>query len=313
MQKSYSINQSARQCVQITLLIGLFVLSSFMVTVVDATSKTNSIITMTAQEPITGEWTANIKSDKTDEIQLSFNRRTSKGNMNMSGSGFKFNALEGLTREQTQEARADVTFRIVREAGTFELIGTFRNGRGAGHFTLIPNQSFLSAMQSRGFNLTEEQKFAAAMLDVRTKAIDDLKGAGYNLKSIDDVFEATIFKVTPEFISEMRSLGYQNLDMEELVKARIFKIDAQFAREVQEMSFGRQPMESLVKMRIFKITPEFLSEMRSVGFEKLGIEDLVKFKIFKIDADFIQRARANGNTNLDPEELVRMKIHGIVR
>ena len=264
------------------------------------------------QQLISGEWTAEFPKENSGKFHLSLHRHTSKGNMNMSGDDVALADFQGLTREQAFASQSSVRFSLAREAGRFEFEGVFRDGKGAGQWTLAPSQAFLDAMRARGFgSLTEEQMFASAMLNVRSKTVDELKAAGYELASLEDVFKVTIFKITPEFIREMQALGYGRLDLEELVKARIFKITPEFAREVEAMGFERQPLESLVKMRIFKITPEFLREMRSAGLEDLSIEDLVKLRIFKIDTDFIQRARANGNA--DVEDLVRLKIHSKVK
>jgi hypothetical protein len=304
------LNQQSRQFLSIMLLIGLFALSS----VIAAThNSVSTIVSIVPQASYTGEWTAGIPRDRADKISLTLRRGTEKGDRQTVGSDISLSEIQGLTREQALGTKADVKFRLVREAGTFEFEGTFREGKGSGVWTLTPSQSFVSEMRGRGFELSEERLISSAMLDVRTKTVDDLKAAGFNHLSIEDVFKATIFKVTPEFISELKSLGYENLGLEDLVKARIFKIDAAFAREVEAMGFSSKSMESLVKMRIFKVTPEFFREMRTAGLENLSVEDLVKLRIFKIDADFIQRARASGHTNPDVEELVRMRINGNAR
>jgi hypothetical protein len=308
-------NRRLRPLLCLTLLTGLLALSSVI-----AATHNNSMSGAAAaagaaaaspvpQGAIRGEWTAGLSKEKADKINLTLNLETDKGNRHTMGSDVSLAELQGLTREQASGARTDVKFRLVREAGTFEFEGTFSEGKGAGSWTLVPSQTFISDMRARGFELSEERQIASAMLDVRTKTVDDLKAAGFTHLSMEDVIKATIFKITPEFIGELKSIGFENLGLEELVKARIFKITPEFARQVQAMGFGEKSLESLVKMRIFKVTPEFLSEMRGAGLENLSIEDLVKLRIFKIDADFIQRARAGGLTNPDVEELVRMRIH----
>ncbi|MEP6923211.1 MAG: hypothetical protein ABI954_01990 [Pyrinomonadaceae bacterium] len=322
-----SKTHQSRQCAKIMLLIGLFALSTIFAVPARFSGDNNGVVL--AQTALTGEWTAKVYDGKTgnrdeqekdpkewneankqDSIQINLTRRSNKGENNF-GSSIPYADFEGLTRDVALDTNPNITFRLKREAGTIDFQGSFQAGRGAGGFTFAPNQNFINAMRSRGFaEMTEEQMFASTTLNVTTKAVDDLRGAGFKL-TLDDVFKAVIFKITPQFIAEMNSIGFKNLDMEDLVKARIFKITPEFSREVASLGFGNQPMESLVKMRIFKITPQFISETRAAGFENLGIEELVKFRIFKIDAEFIQRARANGYTGNDPEEFVRLKIHGM--
>lgn len=264
-------------------------------------------------ETFSGTWTAEVKKEKADDrIQFSFSRRSDGGNSNH-GNEYSLADFQGLTREQVRAtANTPVNFRLVREAGTIECQGSFRDGRGAGDWRLVPSQAFRSAMSSRGYDLTDQQMFTSAMLDVRTGFVDDLKTIGFDRLDFDDVVKAVIFKVTPQFAAEMKSIGFENLGLEELVKARIFKVDAAFAREVREMGFDEQSLEQFVKLRIFKVTPDFLKEIKGEGLTLDSIEDAVKLRIFKVDADFIRRARASGHTDLNVEELVRLRIHNRV-
>jgi hypothetical protein len=222
-----------------------------------------------------------------------------------------------LSRDQALSGGA-VRFSLVREAGTIECEGVFQNGVGAGTFRFTPNQQFVSAMKTRGFDFekpsksgdgreTENRLFAAVTLNVTTALADDLLSANFGKLDVDDLFKAAIFKVDSKFMREMKDSGFPNLGMEELVKARIFKIDGEFLRELNAAGFGSEPFESVVKMRIFKISPEFINEVRSEGFKDVSIEQLVKMKIFKIDGAFIRQARSEG-VPMDVEKLVQKRI-----
>jgi len=271
-----------------------------------------------AQNVLTGDWKASVKSEESDKIQLSFERRTEKGGRSQMSTNYEYAELRGLSREQALRGGA-VRFSLVREAGTIDCEGSFQNGKGSGTFRFTGSQSFVSAMRGRGFDFektspasddghdSEDRLFAAATLNVTTALADDLLSADFGRLDVDDLFKAAIFKVDSKFMREMKATGFPNLGMEELVKARIFKIDADFVRQVAQMGFERESFESLVKMRIFKVTPEFIAEARDEGLENLSIEDLVKMRIFKIDAEFIRRAKADG-VPLDVEELVQKRI-----
>jgi predicted metallopeptidase len=297
------------------------------------------------QETFSGTWTADVKTDKSDDaIQFTFNRRARDGHTSMSGHGYSLDDFQGLTRAQVFAAvNTPVTFRLTREAGTVECEGSFRDGKGAGTWRMVASRNFRSAMSARGYtDLTDEQLFTSVMVDVTTKFVDDFKSIGFDGADFKEVIKGRIFNITPQYASEMKSLGFDNLDLEDLVKGRIFKVDAEFVRQVQAMGFDKQSLEGLVKLRIFKITPEFISEMKSADFENLTTEELVKLRIFEIspafvkslkaeglselsvedavklrihhvDDNFIRRARANGYTNLDVEDLVRLSIHGMVK
>lgn len=269
-----------------------------------------------AQTTLTGEWKASTRTEKTDKIHLSFERRSEKSGRHQMGSTYDYADLQGLSREQALNGGA-VKFSLVREAGTIDCEGTFQNGKGSGTFRFTGNQSFVTAMKSRGFDFekyssthdrdSEERLFAATTLNVTTALADDLLSADFGKLDVEDLFKAAIFKVDSKFMREMKASGFPNLGMEELVKARIFKINAEFVRQVTQMGFANESFESLVKMQIFKVTPEFIASARNEGLTNLSIEDLVKMRIFKIDSEFIRQAKADG-VPLDVEKLVQKRI-----
>lgn len=267
-------------------------------------------------EPEAEAWDHKDRNDP-DKVHLSFERRTENGR-NSFGHSYSYSDIDGLTRSQV-EGGGPVSFRIVREAGTIEAQGNFANGTGSGTYRFVPNMSFVSAMQARGFDFTksknngrhtdtvEDRLFAAASLGVTTALADDLRSANFGNLDVDDLFKAAIFKIDGKFMAEMKATGFPNLGMEDLVKARIFKVDADYVRQVNEMGFADQGFEGLVKFRIFKVTPQFLNDLRAAGLNDLDAEDIVKARIFKIDADFIRQAKAQ-DPNVTMEDLVQMKI-----
>lgn len=274
----------------------------------------------TAQNVLTGDWTASLEKDSA-KIHLNLEQRSEKRGRNQMGQTYDFADLQGLSRELALSG-GPVKFSLVREAGRIDCEGTFQNGKGSGTFRFTGNQSFVSAMKSRGFDFeensssddahnSENRLFAATTLNVTTALADDLNSAGFGKLQVEDLFKAAIFKIDSRFMREMKASGFGDMGMEELVKARIFKIDADFVRQVSQMGFDKEPFESLVKMRIFKITPEFITEVRNEGLTNLQIEDLVKMRIFKIDSEFIREAKADG-VPLEVERLVQRRI-GVAR
>lgn len=284
-----------------------------------------------AQTPITGEWKADTRPERSansrgempersdkkggDKLYLSFERSRGEKNRSQHGSSFLYSDLQGLTQDQAQNGR--VSFRLVREAGTVECEGTFVNGKGSGTFRFIPDQSYLAAMSSRGFDFSksdskhgepvEERQFTAALLNVTTALADDLKSVDLGPLDVDDLYKAAIFNVDSKFMAEMKASGFPDLKMEDLVKARIFKVDADYVRQVHQMGFAEKGFEGLVKFRIFNVTPEFLNELKAQGFDNLSSEEVVKFRIFNIDPEFIRKAKA-ADPNVTVEQMVQMKI-----
>ena len=287
------------------------------------------------------EFKVDLDLDKGD-LHISFKYRNEKGESNNQGMSFSYGELDGLDRGQVEGVTQSVRFRLVREAGTIDLSGTFNDGKGSGNFTFTPNASFRSSMASRGFDFSDKQMFAAATLNVTVALADDLRSSGFSNLETDDLFKAKIFKIDSNFMRDMAATGYPGLEMEDLVKARIFKIDADFVRDVVAMGFQSKSFEELVKFRIFKITPEYLRDMQTAGFPNidseqavklrifqvtpefvremegeglanLTVEQAVKLRIFKVDGEFIREVRASGESDLSPENLVKLKIHGKIK
>jgi hypothetical protein len=278
-------------------------------------------IVIVAQDKIIGNWKAdtraerNVKGKDNDgKINISFERVTKNGR-NQNGSSFKFDELQGLTRENAENEK--VNFRLVREAGTIDCEGTFTDGRGSGTFRFTPNNAFVDGMRLRGFDFEglvrkndsgpQDRLLTAALVNVTTALADDLLAANFGRLGVEDLLKAAIFKIDGKFMAEMKATGFTNLRMEDLVKARIFKIDAKFVRQVRDMGFDDREFESLVKFRIFKVTPEYLNELKAAGLSKMDSEDIVKCRIFKIDPEFVRKARAT-DPNVTVEDLVKLKI-----
>jgi hypothetical protein len=256
---------------------------------------------------ITGEWRIEFTPKEPDEVQLSMMR----GKNQSWGHSLKISEVQGLSRSYATSPGV-VTLHIVRDAGTFDLVGSFREGKGSGTFTLTPNESFFSALASRGYtNLSENNVFSAAMSGLKISSIDELKAAGYDGVTFNNLIESAIFNINSTSIADLRSAGFEQLPFNKLVEASIFKVDSNYVREVQSLGFGKMPFQKLVEMRVHQITPEYISQVRQLGFNDLTIDRLVELKIFKVTPEFVNEMRAAGFTSITPKQLVNLRIFKI--
>lgn len=268
-------------------------------------------ISQAQRAPITGDWRIEFTRKNPDEVQLTMNLVTGTKSQNW-GNGIAISELQGLSRDQAMNSAMDVTLHLVREAGTFELVGSFRDGKGAGRFTLTPNEGFFSALASRGYtNLSDDKVFSAAMSGLKIAAIDELKAAGYDQLTFNNLIESALFKISSASIADLRAAGFEQLPFNKLVEASIFKVDSSFAREVEAQGFGKLPFNKLVEMRVHKITPEYVSEIRQMGFSDLTLERLVELKIFKVTPEFVNDVRSAGFASVTPQQLVSLRIFKI--
>jgi hypothetical protein len=260
-----------------------------------------------SRAPITGEWRIEFNPKAPDEIQLNMSR----GKNHSWGHSIKISEVQGLSRNYATTP-AEVTLRIVREGGTFELTGSFRDGKGAGTFTLTPNESFFSALAARGYsNLSDDNVFSAAMSGLKISSIDELKAAGYDRLTFNNLMESAIFNINSASIADLRNAGFEQLPFNKLVEASIFKVDGNYVRDVQNLGLGKLPFQKLIEMRVQQITPEYISQIRQLGFNDLSIDRLVELKIFKVTPEFVTEMRSAGFTSITPKELVNLRIFKI--
>jgi uncharacterized protein (UPF0335 family) len=281
---------------------------------VNSAGRISGLYAVQAQSDLSGQWTAELNRNKPGEIQMTYHRRTEGGGNSMWGKTVSLGELQGLTAEAVLAAKSNVNFNVVRQAGTFACEGYFREGKGAGFWTFTPNQSFVSAMRDRGYsNLTGEDLLRAALHNLTTNYIEDLKAAGFDRLEFKQLLRASSHTITAEFIREMHSAGYSGLSMEQLIRARNHEINSQYVREVRSMGFDKQPLETLIRLRNHEITQDFINRMRTAGFDNLSIEQLIRLKNHEITPEFVNGLKAEGYPDIPVETAVRLKNHEVDR
>src|ERR1700694_2443334 len=91
-----------------------------------------SVSSISAQSSMTGEWIVETKPS-TDFVYFSIHRRSERGGEHSSSSDIRADSLKGLSQAQASGSGAAVSFQLVREAGTVNCEGWFKNGNGSGH------------------------------------------------------------------------------------------------------------------------------------------------------------------------------------
>jgi hypothetical protein len=257
--------------------------------------------------PINGEWQIEFKKKDPDEVQLTMSR----GKDQSWGHAIKISEVQGLSHDYATTP-IEVTLRIVRDGGTFDLVGSFREGKGSGSFKLTPNESFFSALAARGYpSLSESNVFSAAMSGLKISSVDELKATGYDRLTFNNLIESVIFKINAASIADLRNAGFEQLPFNKLVEASIFKVDGNYVREIQTLGFSPMPFQKLIELRVQQITPEYIGQFRQLGFSDLTPDRLVELKIFKVTPEFVSEMRAVGFTTITPPQLVNLRIFKI--
>jgi hypothetical protein len=261
-----------------------------------------------------GQWTADVKNAAGDEIQ--FNLRSSSDNGRSeysSGRTVKVSDFQGLNlAEITAAAKTNVSFSLVREAGTINCEGTFSQGLGAAFWKFVPNASFVSAMQSRGYNkLTDADLVRAAFSNLTIKYTDELRTAGYDKITFDDLARAANHQITTGYINELRSAGYGGVTMDDVIRASNHEIDANYLNNLREMGFEKVTLDDAIRARNHEIDKNFIDSMTSAGFEKLSLDDLIRLKNHEISLSYVAELKSEGISNVSADNVIRAKNHDI--
>jgi hypothetical protein len=263
-----------------------------------------------------GQWTADVKNAAGDDIQFELKSSSNNGRSEYSsGRTMKISDFQGLNiADITAAAKTNVSFSLVREAGTINFQGTFSQGLGAGFWKFTPNASFISALQSRGYNnLTESDLVRAAFSNLTIKYTDELRAAGYDKITFDNLARAASHKITVAYINELRSLGYKDVTMDDVIRANNHEIDANYLNDLRSMGFEKVTLDDAIRLKNHEITSAYLSELKSEGFLNVSADDAIRAKNHDITADLIRRAKAQGYTNVGLDELIRLNNRGLIK
>lgn len=274
-----------------------------------------AFLTAPLHAAIEGAWTASPYGDDPSRMHLNMSRHPHHNN----GSTFDVSEFAGLSVSQVAAGTATpVRFELRREAGTVDFEGTFRNGKGAGHFTFRQNPGFIQTVKNLGVNFRlgkrhrnesdEETLFTLALHDVSSAFIRSMQAEGYRV-SLDKYVAMRIFRITPDYIREMRSLGFNDLDADDVIATRIHKVTPDYVRQMRAAGWDL-PLDDLQASRIHGATPEFAAEMRKLGYD-LEFDDLIAFRIHGVTADFVNRLEALGYANVPADDLLAMRIHRV--
>lgn len=264
-------------------------------------------------QQIDGAWTASKSEKQEGKIYLNVVRDRSQN-----GRTMPISELTSLNEAQINAStQTPVRFEMRREAGNTTFEGTFRNGKGSGHFDFVPNRNYIAQIRSLGLEFDvddrhgdgeEQQLFNLAMNDVSTSYIRTMRAAGFNV-DLEKYIAMRIFNVTPEYHREMRDLGY-NLSADKLIETKIHRVTPEYIRQMRAAGWN-DSIEDLVQNRIFNVTPEYASEMKRLLGRDIKQEDLVNFRIHKVTPEFIKELEALGYKDVPASRLVEMRIHRV--
>jgi hypothetical protein len=250
--------------------------------------------------------------------------------------------LSGLSQTQMMSASGNqVRFQLVRDAGTLDCEGWFKDGQGAGHFVFTPNAGFVSQLTKRGYGApTNEQQFVMAIHDVDLGLIDELRvqgfqqptlnqlirmgthgvrleyvkelhGLGYRLKAADELIRMVDHGVSLRYIRNLAALGYERLSPEQLIKAADHGVSSEYIKNVQAAGYTRVALEEFVRMADHGVNSKYMLALSELGYKQLPIEQLIKLADHGVSSRYVRELKSLGYENVPVEQLIKLVDHGV--
>ena len=269
-----------------------------------------AMIQAPSQESMTGQWIIE-DSPGTNLLSLTMRYDDQSGNHYGWHSEHSFmtglERLEGLTREQMVSAGAPVRFRIVRDAGAFGCEGWFKDGNGSGHFSFMPNPSFVDQLKRLGIGEpSQHEQFLLALGDVSLELINELKSQGYETPSIGQLVRIGTHGVRLEYVRGLKEAGYELKSLDLLVRMRDHGVSLDFIKGMVRLGYSGMAAEQLIRTRDHGVTPSYIEAMKSAGYSANSLDDYIRFRDHGVSAEFIKEMEAYGYGRMPAEDIVTM-------
>ena len=133
---------------------------------------------------LTGDWSAKIRENRI-QIRLMIFEDDSDHD-SITSFGLETEEFQGL------QLNKEHTFTLERDAGTIRFDGKFKDDRGRGAFSFVPNDAFIGFLGKEGFG------------KIKSK----------------ELLHLCIFDVNKAYIQDIRKLGYKDVELSELVASQ---------------------------------------------------------------------------------------------
>jgi hypothetical protein len=231
---------------------------------------------------------------------------------NINSSSISTAQLRGLTPEQMRSGGTNVQFQLVRDAGTFNCEGYFKDGRGSGHFAFAANPAFVAELKRRNYEApTEAQLFRLAMSGTGIALLDELQGQGYDRPTLDQFVRMGDHGVSVEYARALKAEGYSVQSVDLLTRMVDHGVSVEFIREMESLGYKQMPVATLIRTVDHGVTPDYVRDLAALGHRDLPLEQLTRLVDHGVNVRFIKEIEAAGYGHPPLDQLVRMQDHGV--
>lgn len=265
-----------------------------------------------AQQAFSGQWLVDRVNDGNVQFQLRYERDNYGSYFSSWSRTVPVTAMQGLSASELASVTgANVHFKLVRDAGTFNCDGWAQDGNASGHWTFVANPSYVAQLKQRGLSEpVPSEQFQMAMADITMTFVDELKSEGYHLE-LTDLIRAGQHGVTLEYVRGMKDAGYRFDDLEALTRMRDHGVTPKYVQEMASYGFKNLSAEDLRRMRDHGVTAEYLHALDQAGFKSMAADQAVYLRDHGVSSEYIAAMKQAGYGDLTASDLSHLRDHGV--
>jgi beta-lactamase regulating signal transducer with metallopeptidase domain len=137
--------------------------------------------------------------------------------------------------------------------------------------------------------------------------LEELKSAGYQDLTVDEVIALKVHGVDEKFVREVRKAGLSD-SPDHLVAFAVHGVTPAYVQEIRSMGFHADADE-IIAFKVHEITPEYVKVIRDLGIQ-FGTDEIIALKTHGVTSDYVKQMRAAG-FKMDTDEIIAMKVHDV--
>lgn len=203
----------------------------------------------------------------------------------------------------------NVTFKMVREAGTMTFAGQFDGSQGFGHFHFQADETYFNAMTKMGVEeLDSRQQIGFFLSNIKKDYASMVLTNGYPHIRGRELASLSVLHIDEEFIQYWRAAGLAGVDEPRtLITLKAQNIDKSYVEELKAAGYDNLTARELVTLKAQHINGAYVRSMgRKKDNEAIPVRELVSYKAMNIDSAYLTSLRKLGYTDLEPREVTSL-------
>ena len=207
--------------------------------------------------------------------------------------------------------QGNVTFKLMREAGTVEFKGQFDGEEGFGHFHFIPDAAYFPALKQLGVeDIEDRRQFGFFAMNIKKDYVTMLVHNGYQHLSQRDLLSLAAMHVDEAYIRYWRGASLSDGDMMDprtLIRLKAMHIDRAYVDELKAAGYDHLDLRELESLKAQHIDRAYIQSMgHGLNNEPIPVRELVSYKAMHIDSAYLQGLRKIGYDNLAMRDITSL-------